>query len=104
MSGMLFCCRCSEAAARGFLKISQNSQQNTCVGISYLIKLQACNFIFTPAILFKMRLRHRCFPVNFEKSLRAPFLQNTSGRLLAFVDFKLIQQVNLVFLVLTLNK
>ena len=25
---------------------------------------------------------HRCFPVNFAKFLRTPFLQNTSGRLL----------------------
>ena len=28
------------------------------------------------------RLSHRCFPVNFVKFLRTPFLQNTSGRLL----------------------
>ena len=28
------------------------------------------------------RLWHRCFPVNFMKFLRTPFLQNTSGRLL----------------------
>ena len=35
-----------------------------------------------PATLLKMRLWHRCFPVNFTKFLRAPFLQNTSGRLL----------------------
>ena len=27
-------------------------------------------------------LRHRCFPVNFAKHLRIPFLQNTSERLL----------------------
>ena len=27
-------------------------------------------------------LRHRCFPVNFVKYLRTPFLQNTPGRLL----------------------
>ena len=26
-------------------------------------------------------LWHRCFPVNFVKFLRTPFLQNTSGRL-----------------------
>ena len=31
-----------------------------------------------PATLLKKRLWHRCFPVNFEKSLRTPFLQNTS--------------------------
>ena len=35
----------------------------------------ACNFI-------KKRFWHGCFPVNFAKRLRAPFLQNTSGRLL----------------------
>ena len=34
------------------------------------------------ATLFKKRLRYRCFPVNFAKFLRTPFLQNTSGRLL----------------------
>ena len=36
---------------------------------------QACNF-------FKKRLWRRCFPVNFEKFLRAFFLQNISGRLI----------------------
>ena len=35
-----------------------------------------------PATLSKKRLWHRCFPVNFAKFLRTPFLQNTSGQLL----------------------
>ena len=35
-----------------------------------------------PATLFKKRLWHRCFPVNFAKFLRRSFLQNTSGGLL----------------------
>ena len=35
-----------------------------------------------PATLLKRRLWHRCFPVNFTKFLRTPFLQNTYGRLL----------------------
>ena len=43
----------TEAATRGvpskkvFLEISQNSQENTCTRVSFLIKLQAyaCNFI-----------------------------------------------------------
>ena len=35
-----------------------------------------------PATLLKKRLWHKCFPVNFAKFLRTPFLQNTSGRLL----------------------
>ena len=35
-----------------------------------------------PVNLLKKRLKHRCFPVNFAKFLRIPFLQDTSGRLL----------------------
>ena len=35
-----------------------------------------------PTTLLKRRLWHRCFPVNFAKFLRTPFLKNTSGRLL----------------------
>ena len=35
-----------------------------------------------PATLLKKRLWHRCFPVNFAKFVRIPFLKNTSGRLL----------------------
>ena len=35
-----------------------------------------------PATLFKKRLWHRCFPLNFAKILRIPFSQNASGRLL----------------------
>ena len=31
------------------------------------------------ATLLKKRLWRRCFPVNFAKFLRTPFLQNTSG-------------------------
>ena len=41
-----------------FLEISQNSQENTCARVSFLIK----------------RLWHRCFPMNFAKFLRTPFL------------------------------
>ena len=60
------------------LEIWQNSQENTCARVSYLIKLQ------TPraATLLKKRLWHRCFPVNFAKFLRTSFLQSTYGRLL----------------------
>ena len=44
-----------------FLKMSQNSQENTCARISFLITL------------LKKRLWQRCFPVNFAKYLRTPF-------------------------------
>ena len=48
--------RCS--VKKVFLEISQNSHANTCARVS----------------LLKKRLWHRCFPVNFVKSLRTPFL------------------------------
>ena len=48
------------------LEILLNSQENTC----------------RPATLLKKRLWRRCFLPNFAKFLRAPFLQNTSGRVL----------------------
>ena len=38
-----------------------------------------------PSTLLKKRLQQRCFPVNFLKFLRTPFLQKTSQRLLLFV-------------------
>ena len=57
--------RCS--VNKVFLKVSQNSQ-NTCVRVSFLIKLQV-----------RLQFQHRCFPVNFAKFLRTPFSQNISG-------------------------
>ena len=39
---------------------------------------------YRPATLLKKRFWNRCFPVNFAKFLRTPFLQNTSGRLLLY--------------------
>ena len=49
------------------LENSQNSQENTCVGVSFLVK---------------ERHRQRCFPANFAKFLRTRFLKRNSGRLL----------------------
>ena len=49
--------RCS--AKKRFLKISQNSQENTCARVSFLIKVAEREL--------QKRLWHRCFPVNFEK-------------------------------------
>ena len=64
-----------EAVAQRCSVISQNSRENT--GVSFLIKLQASASKF-----IKKRFWHRCFPVNFAKFLRTPFLKNTSQRLL----------------------
>ena len=58
--------RCS--VKKVFLRISQNSQENICARVSFLIKLKALH-----ATLLKETLRHRCFPVNFSKFLRTFF-------------------------------
>ena len=55
------------------------SQANTCVGVSFLIRLQACNFN-------KKRLQHSCFPVKFAKFLRMPFLQMAASDWLRVFD------------------
>ena len=45
------------------------------------------------ATLLKRRLWHTCFPVNFAKILRTPFLQNTTWQLLlSLVSISLLQQ------------
>ena len=62
------------------LKNSQYSQENTCVGVSFLIKLLASR----PATLLKKRLQHRCFPVNIENFLRTPFFTEHLRWLLLF--------------------
>ena len=45
-----------------FLKISQNSQRNIVVGVSFLISCRP-----RPATLLKKRLQHSCFLVSFAK-------------------------------------
>ena len=61
--------RCS--VKKVFLEISQNSQENTCAKVSFLIKLHASPH--SPATLSKKRLLQRCFPVNFVKFPRTSF-------------------------------
>ena len=53
-----------------FLRISQNSLENTCTRICFLTKLQAA-----PTTLLKKRLWHSCFPENFANFSRKPFLK-----------------------------
>ena len=64
-------------------------QQNVCnfLGalsclVLYVFFAYASRLCFRPATLLKKRLWHWCFLVNFAKFSRAPFLQNTSGRLI----------------------
>ena len=68
-----------------FLKISQNSLENTCARVSFLIKLLA---------LFKKRLWHKCFPVNFTKFRRTPrFTEHLRWLLLQMFSFKFYETV-----------
>ena len=83
-----------------FLKISQNSQEKTCFGVSFLIKLQAS-----------------CLPVSFERFFRtAFFIGHFHGCFWttipkrhpwhccnALVELDFTQPIDLVFLVLTVN-
>ena len=61
-----------------FCDIFQNSKGNNFAGVSFLIKVHT-----RPVTLLKNILLHRCFPLNFEKSHRAPFYRRrttASGR------------------------
>ena len=64
-----------------FLKISQYSKKNTCVGVFFnkVAGLKTCNFI-------KKRLQHSCFPVIIAKFLRTSISKNNSERLLLFMQ------------------
>ena len=53
-----------------FLEMSQNSQENTCARVSFLLK---------------NRLWHRSFPVNFAKFLRTPFFTDLRCLRLSFL-------------------
>ena len=70
---------CEKRVLRNFSKFTG---KHLCQSL-FLIKLQVWGL--RPATLFKKRPWHRCFPVNFMKLLRTPFLQNTSGWLLLAV-------------------
>ena len=63
----------------------KNEYQKQPSEVSYatksFLKLTGKHLCQSPTLL-KKRFWHGCFPVNFKKFLRAPFLQNTSGRLL----------------------
>ena len=62
---------CWKHVFKNFKKFAGN---HLCLSL-FLIKLRS-------ATLFKKRLWHRCFPVNFAKFLRTPFLKIASGLLL----------------------
>ena len=61
---------CSRSTNQVFLKISQNSQENTSAGVSFFNKFLGLQL----ATLLNKRLQHRCFPVRFPKLLIIIFL------------------------------
>ena len=77
-----------------FCEISQNSEENTCARVSFLIKLQILDL--------KLYLKKDCGtgvqPVSFVKFLRTPFLQNTSGRMLLKKGFRIINDTIYTYL------
>ena len=75
--------RCS--VKKVFLEIWQNSQKSTCGKVYFSIKLQALGL--RPATLLKKRLWRRCFPVNFAKFRRTPFLIEHLRWLLRTLEF-----------------
>ena len=64
--------RCS--IKRVFLVISRNSQENICARVSFLIKLQACNFI-------KKETRTQVFSCEFWEIFKSTFFTDTCGQL-----------------------
>ena len=91
-------CSIKKGVPRNFTKFTG---RHLCQG---LIKLLASR----RATLFKKRLWHRCFPVNFVKFLRRSFLQNISRRLFPELKnpfiilqmFKPLRFLDVVFFVL----
>ena len=59
---------------KAFIKISQNSQENTCAKVSFSVKCR-----LQPATLLKRKPQQKCFRINFANFSRTFFLRNTSG-------------------------
>ena len=92
--------RCS--VKKVFLKISQNSKENTCHAISFVTQLQASGLQ-----LYQKKLRDKYFPVSFEKFLRTLFLKNTtvgSIRLKTYQDTNCYKKESYAMDVPKLNK
>ena len=65
-----------------FLLCRNRSSHQRCSVKKVFLEISQNFTNLRPATLLKKRLWHRCFPVNFVKFLRTPFLQNNSARLL----------------------
>ena len=77
----------NKVAGRLKKRLPQNSQESTCVRVSVLISRRS-----EAATLLKKRTWHTCFPVNFGKFLRTPFImEHLWWLLLSFCYFCLGQ-------------
>ena len=72
-----------------FLEILQNSQENTCAKVSFLIKPQACNFI-------KKETLTQVFSCKFCEISRNTFFHRTP-LVAAFVLIRFFYNVNLLY-------
>ena len=70
-----------------FLRIPINSQEDTCVRVSFLTSCR-------PATLLKKRLWHMCFPVNLLKFLRTPFCKEHLRWLLLYY----LRQIHIIII------
>ena len=81
-----FCIRSSQrrrSIRKGVLKSFTIFTEKHLSWSLYLIKLQVFRLASLQVYIFiKIRLQHRCFPLNVAKILRTPILKNTCVRLL----------------------
>ena len=81
-----FCIRSSQqrrSIRKGVLKSFAIFTEKLLSWSLFLIKLQVFRLASLQVYIFiKMRLQHRCFPLNIAKILRTPILKNTCVRLL----------------------
>ena len=71
------------------LKISRNSQENTCARASFLINLQTSGL----ELYLKQKIWHMCLPVSFATFLRTPFIEHPRW-LFGIVYFSVFPAVN----------
>ena len=77
--------RCS--VKKVFLQISQNSQENTCARVYFLIKLQACNFI-EKETLAQMLCCEFCEISKNILSYKTPLVVASGSQVFLFNSFK----------------
>ena len=74
---------CKKGLLRNFAKFTGKYM---CQSLFFVIKKETLADVLRPATLLKKRLWYRCFPVNFAKFLRTPFLKEHLRWLLLFIE------------------